>query len=104
MHNFCNTPQIVKISGPDSDKKPTLIVCYKYCPYRIIHDYMQVRANINCELKEPPLFVFSDGRSVKAQDFRMVWKQAIKSLGLEESNYETHSLRIGRAKDFTGTN
>ena len=99
-YNLCNTPQIIKISGLGSEIKPMMIAKYKYCPYRIIFDYLQIRDRIRCSLPEPPLFIFRDGRAVKAQDFRLVLKRAIRDLDLDESIYDTHSLHIRRAKDL----
>ena len=99
-HNLSNSPQLIKISGLTSNSKPTLITKDKYCPYRIIHDFMQVRDRVRTRLSDPPLFIFRDGRPVKAQDFRCILKKAIRDLDLDETNYDTHSLRIGRAKDL----
>ena len=99
-HNFGNTPQIIKISSLTSEDKPTMISRFKYCPYRIIYNYLQIRDKVKTSMSEPPLFIFRDGRPVKAQDFRSILKSAIKNLDLDENNYNTHSLHIGRAKDL----
>ena len=45
-------------------------------------------------------FVFRDGTPVRADQFRSVLKQAIEDAGLDQDNYDTHSLRIGRTKDL----
>ena len=46
------------------------------------------------------LFIYRDGREFKAQDFRLVLKEAIRHIGLDNNNYDTHSLCIGQAKDL----
>ena len=96
MHNLADAPQLVKIVGVDSGSRAGR---FKYCPYHIIYNYLALRNKI-LRAQNKGLFIYRDGRPVRAQDFRFTLKRAIKSTGLDESNYDTHSLRISRAKDL----
>ena len=38
-------------------------------------------------------------RTVKAQEFQVMLKEAINVIDLDKNNYNTHSLHIGRVKE-----
>ena len=50
--------------------------------------------------KQDPFFVFSDGSHVCPNQLRTVLCATIKSLNLDQSLYDGHSVRIGRTSDL----
>ena len=68
------------------------------CPFDIIYKFTQLRGPINYD--EEPLFIFRDGSVVKPTHVRSLLKKILRSLNLDPTLYDTHSLRIGRATDL----
>ena len=101
-HSKWEAPQLVKISGYDMNANnegfQNKNERFRYCPYQILSDYMDEREVIRTNNKA--LLIFRDGKTVKAQNFRTFLKKMINQIGLDESNYDTHSLRLGRAMDL----
>ena len=94
-HGRYSTPQRIQIKGKDQEMSK---MAQKYCPYQCTCDYMNIRGgyrNVN-----DPLFIFADGSPVKPSQVRAVLRDVIKSIHLDQSMYDTHSFRIGRAGDL----
>ena len=69
-----------------------------YFPYRIINKCHGCRPKPQNHAEQ--FFVFSDNSVVKPENFRTVLKKMIVKAGLDPANYDTHSLRIGRATNL----
>ena len=98
-HGKNNRPQSVKIEGnvhltAEKNSKKTC-----YCPYACLSEFLVLRGDY-LELDDQ-LFVFSDGNTpVKPRHVRKVLKEILKSMGLDNTLYDMHSFRIGRATDM----
>ena len=94
----CQEPQIVKITGIEDKLDKHFADIPKYCPSKILLEYLDARGDLrnNNEL----FFIYRDGSPVKPDNFRAVLKECIKMTGLDETQYDTHSLHIGRAVDL----
>lgn len=95
-HNWSKPLQLVKIYGIDQGS--TKAGKYKYCPYHIIHDYLSCTDRAH-NSRHDAMFMYRD-RTVKAQEFQVMLKEAINVIDLDKNNYNTHSLHIGRVKDL----
>ena len=94
-------PQNLFISGYPSADRPELykIACRaKHCPFRIIDKYALRRDK--WEIDNEPFFVYGDGSPVKPAMFRRILRNSLERIGLTPKLYDTHSFRIGRAKDL----
>ena len=58
-------------------------------------NYLAYRSDIS-----GPLFVFTDGSPVTRQHYANFVKTAADFIGLNPAEYNTHSVRIGRATDL----
>ena len=94
-HTQADQPQLIKLMPVL--KKPYQCA-YFYCPYNVLLGYLEERGDF--EEDDDPLFVFRNGTPVKPDQFRRILHKAIKTIGLNPSLYNYHSLRIGRATDF----
>ena len=70
----------------------------KFCPVEWTKRYIDLRDPIQCD--EENLFTFRDKKPIKPQIFRNLLRETIKGFNLDESLYDTHSFRIGRATDL----
>ena len=68
-------------------------------PVNLIREYLNVRGSILRNESEQ-FFIFRDHSPVQIHHFRVILKKSIKSLDLDQTLYDTHSLHIGRAKDL----
>ena len=108
-HNLGSHPQIIKLIGQktievtDSNKE---ITCYstkspknlgnkQFCPVRWLKAYISLRPPIINNQEN--LFIFRDRNTLKPNHLRSLLRGIIKSLQLDETLYDTHSFRIGRA-------
>lgn len=64
----------------------------KWCPVRILSDYLEKRGK-----KPGPLFVDQHGKAIKRTKFSLFLKQCISFSGGNATKYNIHSLRVGRA-------
>ena len=87
-------PQIVKMT-PITEKSTASHFKPSYCPFSIMMQYLNLRRDFVED--DEPLFIFRGRRPDKADEMRRVLKRAIKKLGINDDNYNIHSLRIGRA-------
>ena len=94
-------PQIVKIFSNkinDLDKfieRDNLTV---YCPFALLHNYLQIRPPYREDDK--PFFIFSDRTPVRPHNMRTTLRAVLEQTGLTPQSYDTHSLRLGRAVDL----
>ena len=79
---------------------PTTFIVNQYqqqvfCPVKATRDYMAIRPRTDSEL----MFIHADGKPVRRTFLANNLNACIKQLGLN-NNYNTHSVRIGRATDM----
>ena len=99
MHYLSEKPQIITVNGFELTREDeTWYNLPKYCPYKIIVNYILARGGRKSS--DEQFFIFRDSSPVKAEHFRAVLKRAISDAGLQPDNYETHSLRISCTKDL----
>ena len=91
-HNTGSQSQIIKISSTASSGVHNSLG--HFCPFTSLQKYVSIRRK-QVEPNEQ-FFIFRDRAPVKAYHFRKILKAAIKKIGLDDSLYESHSLRIGR--------
>ena len=97
-HSKGSKPQQIKISSTAvfdtdfNDERNT------HCPFSIIRAYLEVRKDRIDDMEQ--FFVFSDRSPVKPHHMRSTLKNIIKTLGKDESLFETHSFRSGRSIDL----
>ena len=89
-HGKAQLPQIVTIVSTEEEYSK-----HKYCPHRIINEFIKVRPKYKTE--KEPFFIFIDKTPVKPYHLRTVLRNAIKAIGLDPMLYDTHSLSVGRA-------
>lgn len=73
----------------------TALPSLEYCPVKLLRNYVAMRNGYSGTLYRHP-----NGSPTKRTEFAKVLKQCVKYLGLCPENYNTHSLRIGRATDL----
>ena len=94
-HTRADPSQKVKISANyQSTNKPLA----HFCPFNLVRRYLTARKS--CHDLNEQFFIFSDGTPVKPCHVKAKLRSAIKSLGLRDELYDTHSLRIGRSCDL----
>ena len=94
-HGLESHPQKIKIHASEEDYNPS---SKNFCPFNIMRRYMRIRGGF--DIKTEPLFVFSDGSRVHADQVRRTLRICLSRLGLDPSLYDTHSFRIGMASDM----
>ena len=62
------------------------------CPVKAILPYLAIRGS-----SPGPLFIFSDGSYLTRPRFKALLSATLTQAGLDDSNYNTHSFRIGAA-------
>lgn len=67
----------------------------KKCPVKNMHNYLQVRPYIDGQL-----FCHFDGTPLTSYQFSALLKRALNVLGIDNSQYKSHSFRIGMATTF----
>ena len=87
-------PQQIRISSTNRWKQNL-----KHCPFRILQEFLRMRPH-GCIDKMEPFFIFSDRTPVTSDNVRRTLKKLLNLLGLEETLYNFHSLRIGCAVDL----
>ena len=99
-HDYGARPQKIKISGleekSNGNKSNRNLF---FCPFKSVRKYMKAKGETYID-EEEPFFVFRDRSPVKPNHMRTILKKMIKRLGMDESLYDTHSLRIGRSSDL----
>ena len=72
-----------------------------HCPYKLINEYIEVRPPLRHNTENYELFlVFSDRSPVKLYHFRRVLQNTLNAIGLNQANYNIHSLRVGHLIDL----
>lgn len=71
----------------------------KDCPVNCILDYIQERGNTNDDEQEP-FFVLKEKSPFTALQFRNNLRLILRSLGIDDQLYDTHSYRCGRCTDL----
>ena len=66
-----------------------------FCPVNLLNNYLHVRPSV-----PGPLFVLFSGKPLNRSIYSKLIKSCIKKLGHDNSLYNTHSIRIGRATDL----
>ena len=90
-------PQKIKLVA-NVDEKTGAYRRKTFCPFLLTNLYLKMRGDYDNIFEQ--FFIFRDGSPVKAEHARSVLKNAIKQLGLDDSMYGFHSLRIGRTSDL----
>ena len=105
-HGLCDRPQKIRIEGTtrvvvtNNSKLLTTSETRNsfFCPYKWAKLYISLR-RLRLD-DEENFFIFKDGTNLKPYHLRNVLRKSIKNLQLDESLYNVHSLRIGRATDL----
>ena len=109
-HGKGNKPQMIKISSESrkdacKNNLPTgAIQNFKvaaadlYCPFKAVQDFVKVRRRRIAY--DEQFFIFRDRSPVKPYHFRAYLKKVLKSLGIDQTLYNPHSLRAGRSVDL----
>lgn len=63
------------------------------CPLKHMLKFLRLRRGINCKY----LFCHTNGMPVTRYQFSAVLKKSLLALGYQNSNYRSHSFRIGAA-------
>ena len=98
-HDESNRPQKIKITahGQHEFKKKR-----SFCPFKLLGDYIKIRGGYAHEQEQ--FFVFRDKSKVTPDQARSTLRDMIELIGLDQSVYDMHSLRIGRASDLVKWN
>ena len=97
-HDRGKVPQEMKIFSIQYENKTRYRPKRNFCPFELMRRYFRVRnqwQNVN-----EPCFIFQDGSPVTAVNARSLLRLMLQKLGLIESLYDMHSLRIGRCSDM----
>ena len=78
----------IKLKLLRQSKKSTI------CPVQLLTEYNKVRPKTDCNVQ---FFISKKGKPITRLEVAKVLKNSIKELGLDPGNFNTHSLRIGRA-------
>ena len=103
-HGLGNKPQIVKISSSVEKKKHKnknfrkVDAVEKYCPFRILSDYLRRRKPYINESEQ--FFIFKDRTPVRPEAFRKLLTKLFKKLKRNPKLYCSHAFRAGRAVDM----
>ena len=96
-HSRANVPQKIKISA-NSQNSQNQKRKRNFCPFNLIRNYLAIRGEYADE--NEPFFIFRGKEPVKACNLRSVLKDILKLLGLDNTLYNIHSLRIGRSTEM----
>lgn len=91
-HGLGDQPQYVKFDSADCRSN---LYNKHFCPFEVVKQFLEIRGPRLAE--NDILFVFADNSPVKPHQLSATLKRAIKRLGIDPSDYGTHSLRIGHA-------
>ena len=94
-HDVSSRPQNIKVAA---NKDVDFYRCRNFCPFKLVCDYKNMRGDYFSDLEE--FFIFKDGTPVTAEHARKVLRLTLQKIGFDSSNYDMHSLRIGRATDL----
>ena len=98
-HDKRTYPQQIKIISNTAETIAARTYWHKnFCPFQLVGNYLAIRQEY--EEDNEPFFIFRDGAPVTANQARTILKRMLKNLGLNESLYDMHSLRIGRCSDM----
>lgn len=94
------TPSHVKITFKtykhSSHRTPTILLQkdtqHNSCPVRTLQEYLRLRGT-----QSGPLFMTQNHIPIDRSAFSSTLKTTVRAIGLDPSNYNTHSFRIGRA-------
>ena len=95
-HGRDTAPQRIKIAATRSSGSYS----NAYCPFDITHKYMAFRGG-GYVTDNDKFIVLPDGQPISPQQVRKVLRQTLKAVGLDNTLYDTHSFRIGRATDLS---
>ena len=108
-HGLRNKPQQIRIFGNtkieiESDEGCVSFIDElinsktRFCPVQIIKNYIDMRPAIS-DMDEH-FFIFHDKSNLKPFQLRSTLRRLLQELRLDDSKYDTHSFRIGRAMDL----
>ena len=69
-----------------------------FCPFKITQSYLRLRGGY--AQAQEQFFIFRDKAPVQPVHLRKILKMSIANIGLDESFYDIHSLRIGHCMDM----
>ena len=93
-HGQESEPQQIKIS----EVKQSVTRKNFFCPFSIVRSFINLRGGYNSQQEQ--FFVFNDQSNVNSNHFRKTLKLTLRRLNLDDTLYNTHSLRIGRTTDL----
>ena len=97
-HDRSTQPQEIKIISNKYDQGQ----CYRkqrnFCPFMLMCKFFKCRPT--WQSISEPCFVFSDRSPMMPQQARMVVRQMLTRLGLNDKLYDMHSFHIGRCSDL----
>ena len=99
-HGLYTTPQMVKITGKQNASKKQDIkgALSLPCPWKLLKEYLALRPGYKEQTEA--FFVFRDHSPVSPNNMRSVLKIILKECRFNETVYDTHSFRIGKATDL----
>ena len=97
-HHKGNHPQKIKIVANKHEKSGHYTKRH-FCPFTLANQYIEMRGKKFYSQNEQ-FFIFWDHSPVKPTHANKILKLAIHQLGLNETLYSFHGLRIGRTSDL----
>ena len=99
-HGKESYPQKIKIHAAESYDIKKARNGQLFCPFKLVNDYLILRAQFPEVSLQQNLFLFRDGSLVYPHYARKVLRDCLKNLGLDPSLYDCHSFRIGHTCDM----
>ena len=90
-HGLDRVPQKIKMWADNFSNE-------RHSPFDITNRFSKLRGGYYDDTEN--YFIYRDRTPVKPANYRKILRKILKGLGLNPRNYDTHSLRIGRATDL----
>ena len=97
-HNKKDKPQYIKISAQNFDGIGWNKYTKEFCPFNLLSQYSEARGPY--QSNEEQFFVFSDKSPVLPEHVRGLLRKILKDIDINDSLYNTHSMRTGRSLDL----
>ena len=97
-HSKGSQPQRIKISSTPVKEKASTGSGTKFCPFRILSDFVIARPSALNETEQ--FFIFRDHKPVTPIHMRTTLHKLISRMGLQPELYNRHSFQIGRGCDM----
>ena len=96
-HGKESRPQKIKITAANEELYAKNSKSF-FCPFELVRTYLRLRGTYDEDSEE--FFVFRTRMPVQPTHARQVLKLCLKHIGLDETLYDFHSMRAGRAVDL----